>query len=236
VKKLRKKRVLIIVVGSVFIYSFILALMYPVISTRYRGKIHFLMSPNPHAFFIPPMGKADFMFVWVSVMKDSTYGSFNMALVAYETYNVEGDHHYYEYHWYTDNLRAGEIYAYPIDKTSAGIPIVWEYDVTIARIDVTASEHQLNATVIVKGKTLFTAGFWANTSAPIQSRVVAGNPEGIPSELFLSVEAYRPTLKALVTGVEVGDFTGGHFDYIDTELIDSSLLYHQHNCHHTVQD
>jgi len=221
--ELRRKIGLKIIVGSVFICSFVLALMYPVISVQHKDKTHFLMSPNPHALFTPPSGKgADVMLVWVAVVKDSTFGSCTMAQIAYETYNVGGDHHYCEYHIYTDSLKAGEIYAYPIEKTRAGIPIVWEADVTIARIDVTESEHQLNATVTVKGKTLFTAGFWADTNAQIESRV--STLEGIPSELYLSVEAYRPTLQALVTGVEVGDFLGGHFDYIDTELIDSSLL------------
>jgi len=221
--ELKRKMVLKVAVGSILICSFILALMYPVIYARNRGKVHFLMSPNPHALFTPPSGKgADVMLVWVAVVKDSTFGRCTMAQIAYETYNVGGDHHYCEYHIYTDNLKAGEICAYQIEKTRAGIPIVWEADVTIARIDVTESEHQLNATVTVKGKTLFTAGFWADTNAQIESRV--STLEGIPSGLYLSVEAYHPTLQALVTGVEIGDFIGGHFDYIDTELIDSSLL------------
>jgi len=221
--ELRKRAVLKIAVGSVLICSFILALVYPVISARYKGKIHFLMSPNPHAIFAPPQGKeADVMIVWVAVVKDSTYGSFNIALVAYETYNVENTHHHLEYHWYTENLRAGETMAYPIESTWGGIPLEWNYDVSTARIDITASEHHLNAKVTKQGKTLFTAEFWADTSTSTVSRIET--LENVPQELYLSVEAYRPTLQAFVTGLEVGDFIGGHFDYIDTALVDSSLL------------
>jgi len=225
VKELRKKGVLTIVVGSVFICSFILALMYPLISASRRDKIYFLMSPKPTATFEPPEGKeADTMFVVVFVVKDSTYGSFTTVLIGYETYYT--DHEYYEYHWYSDNWRAGEIYAYLCTKeyptTKEGKPIEIAYDVTIAKIDIATSEHQLKATVIVKGKTLFTAEFWANINAPIESRIEPWSP--LPSELYLSVEAYRPTLQALVTGLEAGIFTGGRFEYIDTELVDSSLL------------
>jgi len=216
--ELRKRTVLKIVVGSVFICSFILALMYPVIFASYKGKIHFLMSPNPHALFSPPSGKeADIVIVLIAVMKDSTYGSFTMAFVGYENYHVAPEH--YESHWYTDRLEAGKTYAYLTARTSPGVE--WEYDVSVAKIDVASSEHQLNATVIVKGKVLFSVGYWANTSASIASRI---EPTTLSPELYLSVEAYRPTLKAFVTGIEVGDFQGGRFDYIDTELIDSSLL------------
>lgn len=214
-KELIKKQVLKIAVGGVFICSFVLALMYPVISGSHRDKIYFFMSPNPHAVFNPPPSKqASLMIVWVAVVMDSTYGSFTMALVAYETY---GDINYLEYHWYTDNLKAGEAYAYGLEEEG----IEYVYDVTHAKIDVIMSDTQLNATVIVKGKVLFTAKFWADTSVPIESRI---EPSSVPPETVLSVEAYRPTLKALVTGVEVGDFISGHFDYIDTELRDSSLL------------
>ena len=218
--ELEKRGVLKITVGSVFICSFILALMYPLISARYNGKIHFLMSPNPHAVYsVPPSKEADVVIVWVGVIKDSTYGSFTMAIVAYETYFV--DHSHYEYHYYTDNLRAGKIYAYLGERLTSA-PDVIEYDVSLAKIDVTMSEHQLNATVIVKGKTLFTAGFWAEIGVPIESRT--GTVETLPQVLLLSVEAYRPVLQASVTGIEVGDFIRGHFDYVDTELYDSSLL------------
>lgn len=217
--------VLKIALCSVFICIFISASMYPLIFARQRGKIHFLMSPNPSAVFSsPPDKEADIMIVWISVIKDSTYRSFAMALVAYETYYA--DHHYCEYHWYTNNLRGGEIYAHLTTKvyptTKEGLPIEHVYDVTHAKIHVTMSEHQLNATVIVKGNTLFTAKFWADTSVPIESRIEPASP--LPIELYLSVEAYRPTLQASVSGLEVGAFTGGHFDYVDTELYDSSLL------------
>jgi len=225
VTELRKRVVLKIAIGSVFVCSFILALMYPVIFARHEEKIHFLMSPKPTATFEPPEGKeADTMVVVVFVVKDSTYGSFTMVLVAYETYCV--DHDYCEYHWYTDNLRAGEIYAYLSTRayptTREGKLIEYMYDVTIAKIDVAMSEHQLNATVIVKGKTLLTAKFWANTNVPIESWIEPWSP--LPQELYLSVEAYHPTLQVVVIGLEVGDFTKGRFEYIDTELYDSSLL------------
>jgi hypothetical protein len=229
--ELRKRRVLTIVVGSVFICSFILALMYPVISARYRGKIHFLKSPNAIATFIPPVGKeANTMFVWVAVFMDSSFGSFNMAMYGYESYDYDTNGNlikiHDEYHWFTDNLRAGEVLGYLTKKVYPsydGTPIEYvSNDVTLARINIETSEHQLNATVIAKGKTLFTVGLWANTGVPIESRIETGSP--YPPETFLSVEAYYPTLQALVTGLEVGDFTGGRFKYIDTELYDSSLL------------
>lgn len=181
--------------------------------------MHFLMSPNPVAWFVPPEGKeADYMYVWVSVIKDSMYGSLTMAYVGYETYDV--DHLSYEHHWYVDNSRIGEIYAHLTAKTDPESEFV--YDVTMARIDIAATEHQLNATVIVKGATLFTAKFWADTSVPMQSRVETWSP--LPHELYLSVEARRPLLSATVTELEHGGFLGGNFDYIDTELYDSSLL------------
>jgi len=222
--ELRKKGVLKIAVGSLFICSFILAIMYPVIFASKKDKIHFLMSPNPFASFAPPAGKeADEMIVWVSVIKDSTYGSFNLAFVGYQTYYT--DHHRYEWHFYTDNLRAGEMYAYLQQKvypSDSGIPIEWAHDVKMAKIDITTSEHQLNVTVIVKGKTFFTAEFAADMDAPLESRIEPGSP--LSQELYLSVEARRLILPATVTGLEAGDFTGGRFDYIDTELYDSSLL------------
>ena len=218
--ELRKRRALKIVVGSVFIFSFILALMYPLYGctyfARYRDKIHFLASPNPHAVFSPPSNKeADIMFVSVAVMKGSTYGSLTMAVVGYETYY--SDHVYYEYHFYTDKLMAGEMFAYLGEKVTLA-PDVAEYDVSFSRIDITMSEHQLNATVIVRDKTLFTAGFWADTGVPIESRV-----GGELAQEF-TVEAYHPLLQASVSGLEVGEFLGGHFDYVDTLLFDSSLL------------
>ena len=214
--ELRKKGVLKIAVSSFFICLFILALVYPMIFARYRGKIHFLMCPNPAASFSLPSDEADMMLVWVSVIKDSTYGRCTIVLVRYMTYS---DDTYYECHWYTDKLKAGETFAY-LWATYVDPQAVWEYDVSVAKIDVARSEHQLNATVIVKGKTLFTVGFWANTSVPIESSIEMEEPQ----ELMLSVEAYRPLLDASVTGLEVGDFLGGRFDYIDTELLDSSLL------------
>jgi len=225
VKELIKKQVLKITVGGVFICSFILASMYPVISASHKDKIHFLLSPDPFAVFTPPPGKeADVMFVWVGVVKDSTYGSFIVAIVGYESYYV--DHDRYEYHWYTDNLKDGETYAYLSKNahptTWEGKPIEYEYDFTMAKIEIARSEHQLNATVVAKGTMLFSAGFWANTSAELESRIEPGGP--LPQELYLSVEAYRPTLQPLVSGVEVGNFMYGRFKYIDTELYDSSLL------------
>lgn len=214
--KLRKRAVLKIAVGSVFICLFILALMHPLIFAQHKDKIYFLMSPNPHAFFSPPPGKeADEMFVWVSVIKDSTYGSFTMAWVGYQNYTDPGRN---EYHYYTDHLKAGEIYAY---LTARVAPELQNYDVSVARIDVIESESQLNATVIVRGKTLFTVAYWANASTPIESRI---EPTSLSTELYLSVEAYRPMLRALVTGLNTADFVRGRFDYIDTELSDSSLL------------
>jgi len=221
--ELRKKVALKIAIGSVFVCSFILALMYPVISARYMGKIHFLMSPKAGANFIPPAGKeANTMIVWVGMFKDSTYGSFKMAMVGYETYH--GDDQHWEYHWFTDNLRAGEVYGYVSKKAYPsweGIPLYFEYDVTLARININTSEHQLNATIIVKGTTLFTAQFRADTTTPIESYI---EPSQVSHELYLSVDARRPLLSAKVTGLEVGAFSGGVFVYIDTELCDSSLL------------
>lgn len=195
--------------------------MYPAISASRRGKIHFLMSPNPFASFSPPPDKeADSMYVWVAVVKDSTYGRFTIAFVGYETYHADGNYYEHHWHWYTDHLMAGKTYAY-LNKRTSPTEDVWEYDVSVAKIDVTMLEDQLNATVTVKGKTFFTLGFWADTNVPLASRI---EPNPLPSELYLSVEAYRPTLQLLVSGLEVGDFTGGRFDYIDTELYDSSLL------------
>jgi len=229
--KLRKRVVLKIAVGSVFICSFILALMYPVIFASHRGKIYFLKSPNAIATFIPPVGKeANTMFVWVAVFTDSSFGSFNMAMYGYESYDYDVTGNlieiHDEYHWFTDNLRAGEVLGYLTEKVYPsydGVPIDYvSNDVTLARINIETSEHQLNATIIVKGKTLFTAGLWANTNVPVASRIETGSP--YPPETFLSVEAYYPTLQASVTGLEVGDFTGGRFKTIDTELYDSSLL------------
>jgi len=225
---MNRKLVLKMTVGTVLICSFILALMYPVISARYMGKIHFLLSPKPYAVFSNPSGKEDnnivldIMFVQVVVVKDSTYGSFTEAIVGYETYYSDRDLNH-EYHYYTDNLRAGEIFAILGERAE---PVgTGMYDVSIARIDVTMSEHQLNATVIVRGKTLFTAGFWADTSTPIQSRVRTAS-EPLSPEHFLQVEAYRPTLRALINGLEIGDFLGQYsrFSYIATSLFDSSLL------------
>jgi len=226
--ELKRKTVLKIAVGSVLICSFILALMYPVISARYNGKVHFLMAPKPYAVFNNPSGKEDenivldIMFVQVVVVKDSTYGSFTVVIVGYETYYSDRDFNH-EYHYYVDNLRAGEMFAILGDRVE---PVgTGMYDVSIARIDVTMSEHQLNATVTVRGETLFTAGFWADTSGPIQSRVVTAS-EPLPPEAYLRVEAYRPTLKAVIDGLEVGDFLGQYsrFGYVGTELFDSSLL------------
>jgi len=216
--RMRRKTVLKMTVVGAFICSFILALMYPVISASRRDKIHFLMSPNPVAVFNPPPSKqASSMILLVAVVMDSTYGSFTMALVAYETY---GDTNYLEYHWYTDHLKGGETYAY-LGSQQVGEGVVYAYDVTRAKIDVIMSEHQLNATVMSEGKVLFTVGFWADTSVPIESRI---EPTGMPPEVSLSVEAYRPLLQTSVTGIEVGDFQLGRFEYIDTELFDSSLL------------
>lgn len=223
--ELRKKVALKIAVGTVFICIFILALMYPVISVGHREKIYFLMSPNPHAVFDPPAGKgADVMAIGVAVVKDSTYGSFTSVVVGYETYY--NDYDYYEYHLYTDNLRAAEMQkhlmmsVYP--TTKEGKAIEWLCDITLARIHVEASEHQLNATVKVHGNKLFEVGFWAEANTPIESRIEPWSP--LPPETYLSVEAYRPLQEALVTGIEVGDRTGGRFEYMDTELYDSSLL------------
>jgi len=214
--ELRKKGVLKIAVGSVFICSFIFALMYPVIFASRKDKIHFLLSPNPHAIFSPPSGKeADTMIVWVAVVKDSTYGSFTMAYVGYENLPDPSRN---EYHYYTKHLMAGERYAYLMAKV---YPEMQNYDVSVARIDVTALEHQLNATVFLKGKTLFKVMYRADQSAPIESRI---EQTSLSTELYLSVSADRPILDALITGLDVGDFMGGRFDYIDTELIDSSLL------------
>jgi len=98
-------------------------------------------------------------------------------------------------------------------------------DVTMARIDIIALEHELNVTVINKGAILFIAAFWADTTAPVQSRIeneVSGTP--LPPELFLSVEAYHLLSNGSATGIDVGDFQWGRFEYIDTELYDSSLL------------
>ena len=226
--ELTKRTVLKIAVGTVFVCTFILALMYPVISARPRDKIHFLLSPKPYAVFSNPSGNEDenivldIMFVWIGVLKDSTYGSFNLAIVGYETYYSDRPTNY-EYHFYTDNLRAGEMNAFLNTKTD---PLgTWTYDVSVAKIDVTMSEHQLNATVTVKGKTLFKAGFWADTSGPIIPRVLTA-PEPLPPEAWLQVTAYRFTLKAVIDGVEVGDFLGQYsrFAYADTLLFDSSLL------------
>ena len=226
--ELRKRTVLKMVAGVTLICSFILGLMYPVISTKPRDKIYFLLSPKPYAVFTNPSGKEDdnivldIMFVWIGVIKDSTYGSFNLAIVGYETYYSDRPTNY-EYHFYTDKLRAGEMMAFLNTKSD---PLgTWTYDVSIARIDVTMSEHQLNATVTVRGETLFTAGFWADTSAPIQSRVFTASAP-LPAEAWLQVQAYRYTLKAITNGLEVGDFLGQYsrFAYADTLLYDSSLL------------
>jgi len=167
------------------------------------------------------------MIVWAGVFKDSTYGSFQMAMVGYETYH--GDDQHWEYHWFTDNLRAGEVYGYVAKKAYPswdGMPIYFEYDVTLARINIDASEHQLNATIIVKGKTLFTAEFVADTTTPIQSAI---EPSQVSHELYLSVDARQPLLSAKVTGLEAGAFDGGVFVHMDTELVDSSLLPRAHN-------
>jgi len=220
-----------IVVGSVFICSFILALMYPVISASRKDKIHFLNSPKAFAIFGPPSGKeVDIMLVCVSVFEDSPYGSFNLVHYGYESYDYDADGNlillHDEYHWFTDNWRAGKIYAelVPIVYPSYyGTPIEYvSNDVTLARIDVIASEYELSATVLKEGKIVFTAAFWADTTAPVQSRIESGTP--LPPQLFLSVEAYFPLSNGLTTGIEVGDFRWGRFDYIDTELYDSSLL------------
>jgi len=227
--ELRKRTVLKLAVGSVFICSFILALMYPVISAGPRDKIYFLLSPKPYAVFTNPSGKdgdnivLDIMFVWIGVIKDSTYGSFNLAIVGYETYYSDRPTNY-EYHYYTDKLRAGEMNALLMKEGTDPLG-TWTYDVSTAKIDVTMSEHQLNATVMVKGKTLFTAGFWADTSGPIIPRVITAS-EPLPPEAFLQVTAYRFTLKAVIDGLEVGDFLGQYsrFAYADTVLYDSSLL------------
>jgi len=226
--KLRKKTVLKIVVSSALICSFILGLMYPVISARPRDKIYFLLSPKPYAVFSNPSGKEDdkivldIMFVWIGVIKDSTYGSFNLAIVGYETSYSDRPTNY-EYHFYTDNLRAGKMNAFLNTKTD---PLgTWTYDVSKARIDVTMSEHQLNATVTVGGETLFTAGFWADTSGPIIPRVLTPSAAQSP-EAWLQVTAYRFTLKAVIDGLEIGDFLAQYsrFAYADTLLFDSSLL------------
>jgi len=219
--KLKRKVVLRIAVGGVFICSFIVALIYPVISAGHKDKIYFLMSPDSVAVFSPPSSvEADVMFVWVSVVKDSTYGSFTMAMIGYETHHADNNYYEHHWHWYTDHFVAGETYAYLTERIYPTAD-VWEYDVSKAKIDVVRLEDQLNATVMVRGKTLFSVTFWAHTNVPIASRI---EPNLLPSGLYLSVEAYRPTLPAVVTGLEVGDFTGGRFDYIDTELFDSSLL------------
>jgi len=226
--ELRKRTVLKMVAGVTLICSFILGLMYPVISTKPRDKIYFLLSPKPYAVFTNPSGKEDdnivldIMFVWIGVIKDSTYGSFNLAIVGYETYYSDRPTNY-EYHYYTDKLRAGKMNAFLNAKTD---PLgTWTYDVSIAKIHVTMSEHQLNATVTVKGKTLFTAGFWADTSGPLIPRVLTPSAPQSP-EAWLQVTAYRFTLKAVINGLEVGDFLGQYsrFAYADTLLYDSSLL------------
>jgi len=222
VTELTKRTVLKIAVGGVFICSFILALIYPAISASHKDKIHFLFAPNPLAIFAPPVGKeVDVMFVWFAVVIDSSYGSFNMAIIGYEKYYT--DHQHYEYHWYTTNKRAGETYAHLTSEIFEIIgAIEYVYDVTPSKIDVVSSEHQLNATISARGKTEFTIGYWADTNPAIEPRL--GVPKEIPEELSLDAEAYRPLLKALVTGIEVGEFQGGRFDYIDTELYASSLL------------
>jgi len=204
--------------------------MYPVIFAIPREKIHFLMSPKVSATFYPPAGKeASWMFVWVAVFKDTTFGSFQMAMYGFESEYYDADGNLIkirdELHWYTSNLRAGEAFAclaeaeYPEWQ---GVPYEWTYDVARARIDIATSEHELNATVIVKGETLFTVKYRADSVASIESRIEPGSP--LPQELFLSVEAYRPILTATVTGLETGDFISGRFTYIDTELVDPSLL------------
>lgn len=185
--------------------------------------MYFLMSPNAVAIFTPPPDKqADMMFVWISVVKESTYGSFVMAIVGYETYGV---HPTYEYHWYTDNPTAGKDYAnlftkvYPLYN---GTQVDHQYDVTSAQFNIQTSEHQLNATIDVNGQTLLTAQYQANTHAPLQSRI---EPTTLQApELYLSVEAYRPILAPAVTGIETGEFTEGRYEYLDSELIDTSLL------------
>ena len=224
------KGVLKIAVGGLFICTFTLALMYPVISTSHEDKIHFLLSPKAVAIFYPPLDiDVDWMFVSAAVFKDSSFGSFKTVVVGYESYDFDSNWNvikiWDQLHFYTDNRRAGEIWAqlYEIEyPTWDGIPTEWEYDITLARIDMTISEHELDATIIVKGKTLFTVNFEADSSAEIQSRIEPGSP--LPQELFLSVEALRPMLTASVTGLEVGAYRNGRFTYIDAELIDSSLL------------
>ena len=193
-------------------------------------EFDYLMAPKAVATFDPPSGKlVDIMLVWAAEFEDSTYGSFKMAMYGYESYDYADGNLvmiHDEYHWFTDNWLAGKTYAelakivYP---SSDGVPIEYvSNDVTIARIDITTLEHQLNVTVINKGTTVFTAAFWANATAPLQTRIEPGSP--LPPDLFLSVEADRPILKVLVTVIEVGNFQSGRFDYIDAELYDSSLL------------
>jgi len=184
--------------------------------TRHGGKIHFIMSPNPYATFNPPPGvEADAIIVWVSVVKDSTYGRFTLAMVGYENHT---DPNRNEYHYYTDYFMAGRMYAY-LDARL--FPEMQNYDVSVARIYVTESALQLNATVIVRDQMLFKVTYWVDISSPVESRIELTS---LSTELYLSVEAYRPILDASVTGLNVGDFIDGRFDYIDTELVDSSLL------------
>ncbi len=221
-----KKSTWKIVAASVFILLIaLLSIIYLLTSTPHRDKMYFLMSPKPVAFFTPPPGKqADAMFVWISVVKESTYGSFTMAIVGYETYNTL--HPTYEYHWYTDNPTACTDYANLFTKVYSlfnGTPIEHQYDVTPARVNIQTSEHQLNATINVNGQTLLTAQYKADTNTPLQSRIEPISQWA--QELYLSVEAYRPMLTATVTGIETGNFTEGRYEYIDTELIDTSLLH-----------
>jgi hypothetical protein len=228
--KLRNRTCLRIAVGTVFICVFILALMYPVISVGREDRIHFLKSPKAMALFTPPSGKeVDIMWVSAAVFEDSSYGSFKTVMYGYESYDyVDGNlimiHD--EFHWFTDNWRAGKICAelsaivYP---SSFGVPIEYvSNDVTLARIDVISSEDELSVAVFKEGKIVLTAAFLADTAAPIQSRLESGSP--LPPELYLSVEAYFPLSNGLATGIEVGDFQWGRFEPIDTELYDSSLL------------
>ena len=211
-----------IVLAAVSICLFILVATYPLSKAGEQEKIYFLWSPNPHAVFLAPVGEeASEMLVWVGVLTDSTYGSARMACIL-NGYATDGVTIREEYHWYTDNLRAGWSIAHLsaiIDAhVTPGLEI--EYDVALARIDVTASDHYLAATVIVRGEVLFNVEYWADQDAEIQTRKM----QILPGLQDLSVEAWLPVEAATVTGIETGAFTGGHFDLIDTEIYDPSLL------------
>ena len=224
----KKPRWVIVAAGAFIVLIALLSMLYLLTRIPRPGsdKIYFLMSPNPVALFTPPPSKqVDMMFVWVSVVKESTYGSFTMAIVGYETYGYP--HPVYEYHWYTDSPTACTDYAYLFTKVYPilnGIMIEHQYDVTGARFDIQTSEHQLNATIEVNGQTLLTVQYQADTHTSLRSRIEPVTL--LAQELYLSVEAYRSILAPKVLGIETGEFMEGRYEYLDSELIDPSLLSH----------